>query len=138
MIRRPPRSTRTDTLLPYTTLFRSLDRSLQFIVKEHLTWIDSLGKQGMRVDFSRYDLSDLKLNNINFSAGDFSYAILRGTDFSGSRFVLADLSGAMMLHANFATCNLPGATFHRALMTHADFRGAKLSPLIISGNQNRD
>src|SRR3546814_20611945 len=27
MIRRPPRSTRTDTLFPYTTLFRSLPRS---------------------------------------------------------------------------------------------------------------
>src|SRR3546814_8964222 len=27
MIRRPPRSTRTDTLFPYTTLFRSADRS---------------------------------------------------------------------------------------------------------------
>src|SRR3546814_7257061 len=27
MIRRPPRSTLTDTLFPYTTLFRSLDRS---------------------------------------------------------------------------------------------------------------
>src|SRR3546814_10517233 len=26
MIRRPPRSTRTDTLFPYTTLFRSLHR----------------------------------------------------------------------------------------------------------------
>src|SRR3546814_16593375 len=26
MIRRPPRSTRTDTRFPYTTLFRSLDR----------------------------------------------------------------------------------------------------------------
>src|SRR3546814_15230352 len=26
MIRRPPRSTHTDTLFPYTTLFRSLDR----------------------------------------------------------------------------------------------------------------
>src|SRR3546814_4633155 len=26
MIRRPPRSTRTDTLFPYTTLFRSQDR----------------------------------------------------------------------------------------------------------------
>src|SRR3546814_15098034 len=26
MIRRPPRSTRTDTLFPYTTLFRSEDR----------------------------------------------------------------------------------------------------------------
>src|SRR3546814_14028977 len=28
MIRRPPRSTRTDTLFPYTTLFRSLHRRL--------------------------------------------------------------------------------------------------------------
>src|SRR3546814_18013796 len=28
MIRRPPRSTRTDTLFPYTTLFRSLQHTL--------------------------------------------------------------------------------------------------------------
>src|SRR3546814_18822356 len=28
MIRRPPRSTRTDTLFPYTTLFRSVHRRL--------------------------------------------------------------------------------------------------------------
>src|SRR3546814_5489509 len=28
MIRRPPRSTRTDTLFPYTTLFRSRDRGI--------------------------------------------------------------------------------------------------------------
>src|SRR3546814_16751561 len=30
MIRRPPRSTRTDTLFPYTTLFRSLEREQPF------------------------------------------------------------------------------------------------------------
>src|SRR3546814_8525903 len=30
MIRRPPRSTRTDTLFPYTTLFRSLVESRTF------------------------------------------------------------------------------------------------------------
>src|SRR3546814_2401092 len=29
MIRRPPRSTRTDTLFPYTTLFRSRGRQLE-------------------------------------------------------------------------------------------------------------
>src|SRR3546814_13824798 len=29
MLRRPPRSTRTDTLFPYTTLFRSLDRGAE-------------------------------------------------------------------------------------------------------------
>src|SRR3546814_12068049 len=31
MIRRPPRSTRTDTPFPYTTLFRSLIETLAFI-----------------------------------------------------------------------------------------------------------
>src|SRR3546814_10745489 len=31
MIRRPPRSTRTDTLFPYTTLFRSLCRAGRFV-----------------------------------------------------------------------------------------------------------
>src|SRR3546814_5772759 len=29
MIRRPPRSTRTDTLFPYTTLFRSIQRAVR-------------------------------------------------------------------------------------------------------------
>src|SRR3546814_20834570 len=31
MIRRPPRSTRTDTLFPYTTLFRSADSTSMFL-----------------------------------------------------------------------------------------------------------
>src|SRR3546814_14251044 len=35
MIRRPPRSTRTDTLFPYTTLFRSAFEQAHPIVVEH-------------------------------------------------------------------------------------------------------
>src|SRR3546814_13969176 len=35
MIRRPPRSTRTDTLFPYTTLFRSQALSLELGVRGH-------------------------------------------------------------------------------------------------------
>src|SRR3546814_20494902 len=49
MIRRPPRSTRTDTLFPYTTLFRSAEpavysqtRSLIPPLKGWLAWTDSL------------------------------------------------------------------------------------------------
>src|SRR3546814_5529685 len=34
MIRRPPRATRTDTLCPYTTLFRSMDPDVPLIVPE--------------------------------------------------------------------------------------------------------
>src|SRR3546814_7883529 len=33
MIRRPPRSTRTATLFPYTTLFRSLRRALRTLAR---------------------------------------------------------------------------------------------------------
>src|SRR3546814_9315459 len=36
MIRRPPRSTRTDTLFPYTTLFRSLAIARRYLVKRQL------------------------------------------------------------------------------------------------------
>src|SRR3546814_3160109 len=32
MIRRPPRSTRTDTLFPYTTLFRSIEQDADVIL----------------------------------------------------------------------------------------------------------
>src|SRR3546814_4383820 len=35
MIRRPPRSTRTDTLFPYTTLFRSSDHRTRHHDREH-------------------------------------------------------------------------------------------------------
>src|SRR3546814_5449500 len=41
MIRRPPRSTRTDTLFPYTTLFRSL------LVERHLR--DQLGDEAVHL-----------------------------------------------------------------------------------------
>src|SRR3546814_12273469 len=33
MIRRPPRSTRTDTLFPYTTLFRSIGQPMDYAVQ---------------------------------------------------------------------------------------------------------
>src|SRR3546814_1111323 len=46
MIRRPPRSTRTDTLFPYTTLFRSLGRT-----PGHITTIRPM-KDGVIADFT--------------------------------------------------------------------------------------
>src|SRR3546814_12249801 len=42
MIRRPPRSTRTDTLFPYTTLFRSLTIDLLPFVKGTSERLDDL------------------------------------------------------------------------------------------------
>src|SRR3546814_10281881 len=41
MIRRPPRSTRTDTLFPYTTLFRSAEglEFLRWLDDDHFTYL---------------------------------------------------------------------------------------------------
>src|SRR3546814_16990005 len=38
MIRRPPRSTRTDTLFPYTTLFRSDPAALSAVLASLVGW----------------------------------------------------------------------------------------------------
>src|SRR3546814_7075532 len=48
MIRRPPRSTRTDTLFPYTTLFRSMPGQHQRVVRkaaEHLQGFQILAER---------------------------------------------------------------------------------------------
>src|SRR3546814_13882989 len=42
MLRRPPRSTRTDTLFPYTTLFRSISMTPAFS-PTRLAWVDKGG-----------------------------------------------------------------------------------------------
>src|SRR3546814_18487009 len=42
MERRPPRSTRTDTLFPYTTLFRSKINILPRTVEKHLRLVEGL------------------------------------------------------------------------------------------------
>src|SRR3546814_13140273 len=42
MIRRPPRSTRTDPLFPYTTLFRSYVAGVSDRISSHLKTLDTL------------------------------------------------------------------------------------------------
>src|SRR3546814_18149810 len=60
MIRRPPRSTRTDTLFPYTTLFRSLPTRLgDHLAPESVLLVKrqrppGFGRQGIGLGFRRY------------------------------------------------------------------------------------
>src|SRR3546814_7793023 len=51
MIRRPPRSTRTDTLFPYTTLFRSTDLLdvRRPYPEAHHSWPDAYSAEGVVV-----------------------------------------------------------------------------------------
>src|SRR3546814_3004636 len=61
MIRRPPRSTRTDTLLPYTTLFRSADATDAGIARDTRAYVAFLDAQeqtdrGRKAGTIGYDL----------------------------------------------------------------------------------
>src|SRR3546814_20327827 len=55
MIRRPPRSTRTDTLFPYTTLFRSVDRVVSVLERHEVFEIDQRGLEYRRSGWAGYD-----------------------------------------------------------------------------------
>src|SRR3546814_6552483 len=65
MIRRPPRSTRTDTLFPYTTLFRSedfvtdavgdRDADIMLVGRHHRVRVDELFQHRRRIMFRRVD-----------------------------------------------------------------------------------
>src|SRR3546814_3535675 len=61
MVRRPPRSTRTDTLFPYTTLFRSGSGDLSLFRTgpmkwqntEQYEWLQALSAHGLAWEFLR-------------------------------------------------------------------------------------
>src|SRR3546814_4873577 len=63
MIQRPPRSTRTDTLFPYTTLFRS-DVVVRIVdqVADCALWRDQLDPQVADVAVREGDLGDRRLD----------------------------------------------------------------------------
>src|SRR3546814_2642777 len=80
MIRRPPRSTRTDTLFPYTTLFRSVANPI--IARFELRWgltdslPEALGGITLPVPVSSYTLS-------NQNPGQDLYFWIRAIDEAG-------------------------------------------------------
>src|SRR3546814_4262210 len=77
MIRRPPRSTRTDTLFPYTTLFRSGSTKSYDYVREHNDAVNQLDvilpraeiavdyDAGQAIDVEQHDGSVLRLRKLD-------------------------------------------------------------------------
>src|SRR3546814_19402318 len=80
MIRRPPRSTRTDTLFPYTTLFRSNDKvELAELIYRFFAAVDI--KKSIDTIISCVTEDD----ELDYSA--FGYGSYRGHDVITSTFV---------------------------------------------------
>src|SRR3546814_5347014 len=58
MIRRPPRATRTDTLFPYTTLFRSVVRALEDVRAVRIAGLFDIDRRIDRTDAAGRGLVD--------------------------------------------------------------------------------
>src|SRR3546814_11474346 len=65
MIRRPPRSKRTYSLVPYTALFRSLQFDPETVDSYEIGAKYSTGPFGLGLTFFRSDFSSFQLNTFN-------------------------------------------------------------------------
>src|SRR3546814_4698285 len=98
MIRRPPRSTRTDTLFPYTTLFRSIDAvrrdALAALLRDDVG--DFIGARGFA------DCGD-RVENLGAHVGPcFARALERGLRRLGERGAAGlDVRMIMLAHWRF-------------------------------------
>src|SRR3546814_16255587 len=74
MIRRPPRSTRTDTLFPYTTLFRS---------ELHNNGSDTVSVEGWSVQYASSSGSTWQVTPLAGSIGPGGYYLVKQNDGAG-------------------------------------------------------
>src|SRR3546814_13803208 len=100
MRRRPPRSTRTYTLFPYTTLFRSLEQS---VAARRLEIILALGRRaGDQFDLPRVEpepgISGLRLR-LDRAVVRQQYALRTALDDRGSNRALGDEIGSASCRA---------------------------------------
>src|SRR3546814_1323559 len=92
MIRRPPRSTRTDTLFPYTTLFRSVDPRLAGLV----AWANADRTFGVSasVAWADYTTHELGNNSVRWAQAPFR-SVAGETCLTGSDFVADPSAGCI-------------------------------------------
>src|SRR3546814_16332903 len=109
MIRRPPRSTRTDTLFPYTTLFRSTMRA------------DALRNQTRILDAAREQITEhgaeASMDQIARAAGVAVGTLYRHypTQTDLVRAILSEYAECLLVQAGNATrsCSAPGEAMAR-------------------------
>src|SRR3546814_5743943 len=83
MILRPPRSTRTDTHLPYTTLFRShYAQQPELVIREAARVLDSHGRL-LIADFAPHEREELRSRDAHARLGFSDDQIGRWFDQAG-------------------------------------------------------
>src|SRR3546814_2919725 len=133
MIRRPPRSTRTDTLFPYTTLFRS-EHMLRVINNHRIAahgWKD--GYQGLSLRPIPLDHENLLDADLGVAAIDaWNGAILLGTEF-GFRNAQASVVAPTGTIGLVMDCDTTGIEPDLALVKFKKLAGGGVLKIVNNG-----
>lgn len=108
------------------------------MLNAHMDWLDSDGEGGRRGEFSRMNLSGLKIENQDISKADFSFADLSKTTFkdvsgTGARLNGANLKGATLRNVRLNDSNLMSSKWIDTSFFGVDFSGSNLSRGTFSG-----
>src|SRR3546814_5169894 len=96
MIRRPPRSTRTDTLFPYTTLFRSSQyEEMRSVLHLNVPLVAAMAPDHPLA--RRQSLSLEQLSNYRIALQDNSFAVRRIIDLQRSEEHTSELQSLMRI-----------------------------------------
>src|SRR3546814_10772477 len=128
MIRRPPRSTRTDTLFPYTTLFRSTDKGIAIGAAQLL---DAIGRRDGDANVARRVIIVPLLTNLYFLASARRVADVLAE--LGAPGVLIDLLA--LLHDVFERRRINGLAI--GVRAHHEFPGFVTGRIAARGIERR-
>lgn len=99
---------------------------LEQILNDHLLWIQSDRRQGLRADFSEMYLAGFDLSGRILAGAKFERAILSDANLSGTILAAADLRDAVLVRANLTRADLRGAD-----LRGADLREARQDDALI-------
>ncbi|MFY8106143.1 MAG: pentapeptide repeat-containing protein [Elstera sp.] len=99
----------------------------------HTRWVQSLGSEGERLDFTMIDLRGKKFDGLDLSAAVFTLSLLDEASFAGCYMAMAELNGVSARKAHFDKADLRGSNLTRGNFTLASFQGANLGMMDIAG-----
>lgn len=106
------------------------EQDLAALIREHGTWIKSIGKEGKQLDLSGYDLRQIpNLKQYPLTALIARKASFLGQDMSGMHLQSAILDGSDFRDCNLARADLRAASLMGVNLTRVDLTGANCSPL---------
>src|SRR3546814_3501348 len=121
MIRRPPRSTRTDTLFPYTTLFRSpatsrfhlrAGHTIELSIWKSLTQSDNQDTAEQIAGHLAGDQRDLQTRHGACRGISVTCGPVQGAAFAGAAFALFFAFHCLIAFSVLATCWLGSSALY--------------------------